>query len=70
MLKWQNIKHDRGFYLIRSKVIGGWLVAAVNDVYTNWNSPTTGSEWRTPLTFIPDPNHEWKLEEESSLEPL
>jgi len=66
-LKWENIKHDHGFSLRRAKIFGGWLVASIDEVRspinTGYNQPdyTEGYEWRTSLTFVPDPNHEWKI---------
>lgn len=66
-LSWEEIKHDRGFYLQRTKVFGGWLVSTVDDVrspvYNGYNTPdyTQGYEWRTSITFVPDPSHEWEL---------
>jgi hypothetical protein len=76
-LKWEEIKHNRGFYLNRAKVFGGWLVSAIDDVFTTRSTNTTvwvsseesthsgsfGSEWRTSITFVPDPAHEWKLDQ-------
>jgi hypothetical protein len=69
MLKWEEIEHNNGFYLRRAKVFGGWLVSAVSDVrspvYNGYSTPDFSSdlEYRTSITFVPDPNHEWKLEE-------
>lgn len=49
-LKWEDIKGTGSNYatrrISRAKVFGGWLVSSEG-----------GS-----LTFIPDPNHEWKLD--------
>lgn len=67
MLEWEEIKHDNGFYLRRTKLFNGWLVSAIYDQlsptqYSNGyitNSP--GYEWHGSITFVPDPNHEWKL---------
>lgn len=66
-LKWEEIKHDNGFFLRRTKIHGGWLVNAIMDVNTSvplGDSFTTsqGYEWRSSITFVPDPNHEWKLD--------
>lgn len=67
MLKWEEIKHDNVFILRRAKIFGGWLVSAISDVMTpvntGYNIPELkdGYEWRTSIAFVPDPNHEWKL---------
>lgn len=55
-LTWEAIKNVgdsiKPQYMARTKVFGGWLVET-----QNWSVQNGG------LTFIPDPNHEWKLEE-------
>ncbi len=67
MLNWEDIKHNHGFYLRRAEVIGGWLVIAISDVMTPMNQghsqpvPMEGYEWRTSITFVPDPDHQWKI---------
>lgn len=66
MLNWEEIKHDRGFYMNRAKIFGGWLVSAISDVSSvlpNGDGIMTqqGYEYRTSITFVPDPNNEWKL---------
>jgi hypothetical protein len=67
MLNWEGIKHDHGFTMQRTPIPGGWLVAVVSDVMTpintgyNMPEPREGYEWRTSITFVPDPNHEWKV---------
>lgn len=59
-LKWEsNSEYSR------AKVFGGWLVKFAEDVFTNLYSdstPITGYEWRSAVTFIPDPNHDWGKE--------
>lgn len=81
MLKWEEIKHDHGFYLKRAMVFGGWLVASINDVAVTQTTQTTifisshesihtgaiGSEWRTSITFVPDPNHEWVINQVNNI---
>lgn len=66
MLKWEKIMHDNGFFLNRVKIFGGWLVAAVSDVnsvlpYGDGIRNDQGYEFRTSITFVPDPTHEWKV---------
>lgn len=60
MLHWEDINHDNGFYLRRTKVFGGWLISAISDVGAA-QMGRNDCEWRTSITFVPDPNHEWKL---------
>jgi len=67
-LQWEEIEHNNGFYLRRSKIHGGWLVTAISDVMTvlpdgNGIRNDQAYEWRTSITFVPDPNHEWKLDQ-------
>ncbi len=67
-LKWETVDSTTET-ISRAKIFGGWLVSAVNDVRSpvnnGYNQPDypTGYEWRTSITFIPDPNHEWKLDQ-------
>lgn len=62
---WESIFTTHAEYLSRAKVHGGWLVKSVSDVRTlvpdgyGGYTTTDGYEWRTALTFIPDPDHEW-----------
>ena len=57
-IEWQQIESNNGHYMYRAKVIGGWLVLVCNDVLTS--DFRSGYEWRESVTFVPDPNHEWK----------
>lgn len=43
---------------VRAKVFGGWIVNSSE------SSSETGDEITSSSVFIPDPNHEWTLEEE------
>ena len=49
-------------YHQRAKVPGGWLVKSFNNVVhiVNDGTPVSGWDWRTSMTFVPDPNHDWK----------
>lgn len=51
--KWEDITNDTYAGCSRLKIHGGWLVVswASNSVHEN-------------ILFIPDPKHEWDLEEE------
>lgn len=64
-LEWEQIEHNHGNYITRAKIFGGWLVMSTDEVQTLRNdgyglSPENGYEWRTSITFVPDPKHEWK----------
>ena len=67
MIIWENIENDHTGYLYRAKVPGGWLVKVVEDVISQQPSGMIhpqinyqiGYEWRTSITFMPDPDHEW-----------
>lgn len=70
MLNWEALEHDRpDFWMIRAKVFGGWLVISECDALTQksdgWGGydAQSGHQFRQAMTFVPDPNHEWKLEQ-------
>ena len=50
----------------RAKVIGGWLVKAYEDVthVLPGQGLQSGWDWRVAMAFVPDPNHEWTIDEE------
>lgn len=50
----------------RAKVIGGWVLKAYENVCetTPHNTFESGYNWRVAMCFIPDPNHEWQIENE------
>ena len=52
-------------YHFRAKVIGGWLVKAAEDVshIDEYGSVISGRDWRIAMAFVPDPNHEWEIEQ-------
>lgn len=54
-----------GGYLHRINVPGGWLVIFSNDKLTldEQGETMAGCEYRSSITFYPDPNHEWNAEE-------
>lgn len=69
-MTWEQIGTAEAGYLYRAAIFGGWLVKEVQDVSTvlpDWsgNMPAIrnehGYEWRSSITFVPDPNHEWDL---------
>ena len=69
MLTWEEIKQDdQAIYMKRMKIVGGWIVQATMDAltpqYHGYNIPVqeSGYQWRTSITFVPDPNHEWKID--------
>lgn len=60
--KWEDVPHNRGTYLSRLKVPGGWLIREEQDVQTYHPGPerfATGSEWRSSICFMPDPLYQW-----------
>ena len=61
-LHFEPVPSDR-FDVYRAKVPGGWLVATSNDaVVTIHDIVQEGYQWRTSITFMPDPKHEWEVE--------
>ena len=66
MVKWENIPQDTAGILQRTKVPGGWLVKEVHDVYVTIADyipvqEGLGYTWTSTLTFVPDINHEWDI---------
>jgi hypothetical protein len=60
-MNWEDLDE----YHKRTKVPGGWLVKAYEDVYVSLHEdmrPQSGYAWQVSMTFVPDPNHNWKLE--------
>ena len=49
----------------RTKVFGGWLVRTENLVahLDQWGNRHTGEDCRISMCFVPDPNHDWVVEE-------
>jgi len=67
-LEWEPIKQNHAGFLSRAKVFGGWLIKEASDVQTQvvdfYNEHPSfrneyGYEFRTTMTFMADPNHEW-----------
>jgi len=50
-------------YHQRPRVHGGWLVKAYEEVLhaRECAGLVPGWDWRIAMCFVPDPNHEWKL---------
>jgi len=71
-IEWQEVPQPHLAKLYRAKVFGGWLVKTVDEVLTPTflqqgrfeRSPEM--EWRTSITFVPDPKHEWDLDKDYS----
>ena len=66
-LTWEDIPNDNtSTYLRRTRIPGGWLVQATEDVIHDHSAYGRGMvggwDWRVSLCFVPDPNHEWNLE--------
>jgi len=52
-------------YRSRAKIHGGWILETCSEVMTHMNTnelPVRGYEWRISTCFVPDPNHEWVLD--------
>lgn len=69
---WEDVPQDNGFYLRRTPIFGGWLVQAISDVISRnadgerrWEN----DEWRTSITFVPDPQHQWDLSVKYPIKP-
>ena len=63
-MQWEPIPQDIAGTLWRAKVPGGWLVNMVNDVTQILPDQglTQGYDWRSSLTFLPDPSHLWGMD--------
>ena len=53
--KWEKVSEAT----IRLKVPGGWLVETFQSASLNYHSVSTS----VSIVFLPDPHHEWILEE-------
>lgn len=68
MLNWEIIPQNTAGTLQRVKVPNGWLVREVQDVHLDLGGhfkpilSNSGYEWTSSITFVPDPNWEWKIE--------
>lgn len=67
MLNWEIIPQDTAGILQRTKVVGGWLVKEVHEVYLEHNNGSfilenNGHTWTSSITFVPDVLHQWKIE--------
>lgn len=58
---WEKIDDNH----TRVKVFGGWIVKAFEDVshQTEDRGIVEGWDWRISMCFVPDPNHEWNVQE-------
>lgn len=58
-LEWEQIDS----YHQRSKTYGGWLFKTFEEVshFSNDVQNQQGYDYRISVTFIPDPNHEWRI---------
>ena len=63
-LIWEDIDN----YTRRLPIFGGWLVKTFEDVIHDQSQYGRGMvggwDWRVSMCFVPDPTHEWKLEDE------
>jgi len=60
-LEWEIIERNQTTYghdlIRRAKVHGGWLIESIKH-----QTERDGVGYGVGLTFIPDPNHEWKID--------
>jgi len=64
--KWEYIETEDGSGLNRMRVPGGWLVKVCEYVYQAslvmaGQGEPFGYDWRTSMTFLPDPEHSWEV---------
>lgn len=62
-MKWEPEQIDDNHQ--RMKVPGGWIVKAYENVCTFLGYDydiRNGYEWRVAMCFVPDPNHEWEID--------
>lgn len=62
-LKWEKVEDG----IARTRTPTGWLVREVSEVCNDLSENglgrlETGYEWRTTLTFVPDPDGIWLFE--------
>lgn len=62
-LEWEYFD---GYYR-RAKIFAGWLVIYETGVMhqTEFYDMQGGWDWRPAMTFVPDMNHQWILEDDS-----
>lgn len=62
-LIWEKVEDS----IERTRTPTGWLVREVCDVAhfnaRNHESITTGYDWRVAMTFVPDPDGQWLIEQ-------
>lgn len=65
-IKWEKIESDLTGCMYRTKTPTGWLIYEQHDVlHTRGDDALqSGYEWRSAMTFVPDPEHLWLKEEE------
>lgn len=60
-IEFETLESNISATIQRAKVPGGWLVLAVDDVLSQMaQGNITGFEWRSNITFVPDPTYSWK----------
>ena len=65
MFIWEEVKTNHGSMLYRAKVVGGWLVKEEQEIahYTEYTGFVSGYDWTSSITFVPDINHQWEIED-------
>ena len=58
--EWEEVPSDRGL-IFRLRVPGGWLVSMCDEVtHVLMDGRLEGGwDWRSTMTFVPDPQREW-----------
>lgn len=70
-LEWVNMEQDTAGHIQRAMIPGGWLVRQIDDVCSDYTGRgiESGYEWRTSMTFVPDPDHVWGYPERQLAKP-
>ena len=65
MIFWEWVDN----YTHRAAVFGGWLIKITEDVHEKVydHTLTRGHNFRIAATFVPDPDHEWDLSKDYSI---
>ena len=60
-IKWEKIEDEHAGQMYRTATPTGWLVYRVDDVLHDvyGRGLESNFEWRSALTFVPDPEHIW-----------
>ena len=56
-IKWEKLGKGQGMHTYRSRTVGGWLVAIMNEQHS-----ANGIALGGGVTFVPDPKHAWRVD--------